>query len=602
MVIPSNLSRFHDKYKCPICLLTSATKIPRTKIRRPLQLQRGEMFCLDYSFWSTPSIRGFTSILSAIYMKTRFSFTFLTRHKRPPLATITWFITTLRRQGYPIIYIQTDEGGKLGRSTDFLKVLTKHECIYLGTGKTGSSLNGMIVRPNRTIANSVRAKLLNAGLSDEFWCFAAEDANYKLRRMLHTAIHTTPYQAWTDKVPSYDNMKIWGCQVYIINTDVMRTKLEHRTHVGLFMKFASSTKIIVYYNPRTKKFGCTSHAYFDELNIGMHNLTYAHTPIPGTTLISSFPQIPNDIILSDIKSDITKLPILHEPPVTNGIILPPFDYACPIKFYDDDKYGLPYVKHIPASTPIGQQLPVPARTQQWVLSIGTEEPIVHATSAHDEITRLRQTHANKKINITLAPRVIDKANNYESQRTKFDQMRPILASVTPSHNHNHFDTIHHNDNDTHQSANTSLPLEMNHTNNMTSDTSRHTYPTKNLRTSTNVPPLPDTANDDILLIDPAGFIVPTISVFVHSATKPPTSPNIQDCFDGTNPLGSFWIQTAYEQYDKNASYRVFTRPIPKNDIPSSSLILKSVLALTVKPTDIDNLWKFIFGIVSMDGP
>ena len=104
--------------------------------------------------------------------------------------------------------------------------------------------------------------------------------------MLHTAIHKTPYQAWTDKVPSCDDMKIWGCQVYILNMDVTRIKLENRTYVGLFMKFASTTKIIVYYNPRTKKFGRTSHAYFDELNIGMHNLPHTQTPIPGTTLIS----------------------------------------------------------------------------------------------------------------------------------------------------------------------------------------------------------------------------------------------------------------------------------------------------------------------------
>ena len=74
----------------------------------------------------------------------------------------------------------------------------------------------------------------------------------------------------------------------------------------------------------------------------------------------------------------------------------------------------------------------------------------------------------------------DEEHDYESQRTKFDQMRPILASVTPSHNHNNFETIHHNDINTHQSANTSLPLEINHTNTMTSDTSRHTYPSKNL--------------------------------------------------------------------------------------------------------------------------
>ena len=64
-------------------------------------------------------------------------------------------------------FIQTDEGGELGRSTDFLKLLTTNDCTYLGTGKLGSSLNGFIECPNCTIANSVRAKLLDAGLPEK---------------------------------------------------------------------------------------------------------------------------------------------------------------------------------------------------------------------------------------------------------------------------------------------------------------------------------------------------------------------------------------------------------------------------------------------------
>ena len=80
-------------------------------------------------------------------MKTRFAFAFPTRHKRPPLATITWLIQILRKQGFPVTYVQTDEGGELGRSTDFLKLLTYHNCIYLGTGHSGSTLNGLVERP-----------------------------------------------------------------------------------------------------------------------------------------------------------------------------------------------------------------------------------------------------------------------------------------------------------------------------------------------------------------------------------------------------------------------------------------------------------------------
>ena len=104
----------------------------------------GEFFCMDFSFLNTPSIRGFTLLLSIICMKTRYSFIFPTRNKRPPLSTINWFIQTLRCQSYPVLYIQTDEGGELGRSTDFLSLLTKHNCIYMGPGKSGSSLNGIV--------------------------------------------------------------------------------------------------------------------------------------------------------------------------------------------------------------------------------------------------------------------------------------------------------------------------------------------------------------------------------------------------------------------------------------------------------------------------
>ena len=85
----------------------------------------------------------------------------------------------------------------------------------MGTGNSVSSSNGIVKRPNRTIANGVRAKLLNAGLSEKFWCFAAEDSNFKLRRLLHTSISTTPYEAWSNAKPTYNDMKIRGCHVYV---------------------------------------------------------------------------------------------------------------------------------------------------------------------------------------------------------------------------------------------------------------------------------------------------------------------------------------------------------------------------------------------------
>ena len=88
-----------------------------------------------------------------------------------------------------------DEGGGLGRSTDFLQLLTKYDCIYMGTGKSGSYLNSIVKQHTGTKANSVRGKLRNAGLSDKFWCFATEDLNFKMHMMrIHLSqIYPTMY-------------------------------------------------------------------------------------------------------------------------------------------------------------------------------------------------------------------------------------------------------------------------------------------------------------------------------------------------------------------------------------------------------------------------
>lgn len=60
-----------------------------------------------------------------------------------------------------------------------------------------------------------------------------EDSNFKMRCMLHTSLSTTPYEAWAGTKPTYEDMKIWGCHVYVVDTEASHKKLSHRTYVGL---------------------------------------------------------------------------------------------------------------------------------------------------------------------------------------------------------------------------------------------------------------------------------------------------------------------------------------------------------------------------------
>ena len=130
--LPINVTKFRNEYTCPICMLTKATYARRNKtIPSKFPHKKEDYLCMDYSFWNKTSIRGFTSLLTVICMATRFSFAFPTRNKCPPLATISWLINILQKQGFTVTYEQTNEGGELGRSSEFLKLLTDNDYIYL---------------------------------------------------------------------------------------------------------------------------------------------------------------------------------------------------------------------------------------------------------------------------------------------------------------------------------------------------------------------------------------------------------------------------------------------------------------------------------------
>ena len=80
---------------------------------------------------------------------------------------------------------------------------------------------------------------------------------------------------------------------------------------------------------------------------------------------------------------------------------------CPLKFYDNEIFGLPYIQSIPNKCPIQDQLPESFCMLKW----------------------WRITYVNKTISITLSTRNPNATQeSYEYQQTKFDQILPATAS------------------------------------------------------------------------------------------------------------------------------------------------------------------------------
>ena len=169
----------------------------------------------------------------------------------------------------------------------FLKLLTRNNCIYLGTGKSGNSLNGV-----------------------------------------DTVIGTTPYYTWFNCIPEYSDTRIFRSHVCVLETDVTRQKLDPRTFLGLYLESASTTHVTVYYNPSTKKIGHGSHVYFNEQNVGLNS---PHKPRFGTELIKKYSDVPNANQFQVATSNITNIPNLQHPITTYRIILPAINETCILK-------------------------------------------------------------------------------------------------------------------------------------------------------------------------------------------------------------------------------------------------------------------------------
>ena len=74
---------------------------------------------MDFCFLEEESIRKFTCALVIVDAKVRKMWTFNTPGKRPPLATIRYFLEQLKQTGRQVLNIRTDLGGELARSSEF---------------------------------------------------------------------------------------------------------------------------------------------------------------------------------------------------------------------------------------------------------------------------------------------------------------------------------------------------------------------------------------------------------------------------------------------------------------------------------------------------
>jgi len=113
-----------------------------------------------------------------------------------PIAILDYYFTALDKEGITALGVHVDEDGALADNTEFCDFLLAHSITLESSGGYASFLNGKIDCSHCTIAQMVCAMLLNSGLPNNLWCYAAETTVDFYHYSYHSALCKTPYEAW----------------------------------------------------------------------------------------------------------------------------------------------------------------------------------------------------------------------------------------------------------------------------------------------------------------------------------------------------------------------------------------------------------------------
>ncbi|CAI7876935.1 unnamed protein product [Closterium sp. NIES-54] len=123
-----------------------------------------------------------------------------------------WLPMVERQQDRLVKAIRTDRGGEF-LSKEFGLWLKKNGIRHSLTMPYSPAMNGIAERANRTITETARGLLIEAGLPEYFWPDAVRSACVaKNRALTHVgADKWVPYVEWIGRKPKVDMLRVFGC-------------------------------------------------------------------------------------------------------------------------------------------------------------------------------------------------------------------------------------------------------------------------------------------------------------------------------------------------------------------------------------------------------
>ncbi|CAI7786696.1 unnamed protein product [Closterium sp. NIES-53] len=256
---------------CPTCMQAKFTRYPFSSSEATAKAPLDEVV-MDVVGPPKLGAAGAEYFLTIVDVYTRMTWVYVLSKKSDVAETVMtdWLPMVERQQDRLVKAIRTDRGEEF-LSKEFGLWLKKNGIRHSLTMPYSLAMNGIAERANRTITETARGLLVEAGLPDYFWPDAVRSACVaKNRALTHVgADKWVPYVEWIGRKPKVDMLRVFRCMcMALVPKHLRHNKLGAKAIWVVHLGMAQNNKGWLLWDPFTKKFLVSRDCKF------MENLMY----------------------------------------------------------------------------------------------------------------------------------------------------------------------------------------------------------------------------------------------------------------------------------------------------------------------------------------
>nr|GEY64804.1 ribonuclease H-like domain, reverse transcriptase, RNA-dependent DNA polymerase [Tanacetum cinerariifolium] len=160
--------------------------------------------------------------------------------------------------------LRTDRGGEF-TSNEFTQYCKETDIARQLTAPYSPQQNGVVERRNRTIMSITRCMMKATNMPQNFWAEAVRHTIYILNSVPTKALEDiTQYEAFKQRKPNLENLRVFGCIAYAKVPSQRLTKLDDRSTKMIYLGNEQGSKAYRLFDPTTQRVCVSRDVKFKE--------------------------------------------------------------------------------------------------------------------------------------------------------------------------------------------------------------------------------------------------------------------------------------------------------------------------------------------------